>query len=182
MMSRRLDDKILKHIANKTIMIRFIPFPSLSEHSGSEAARSAVRCNRLLCVILSFYRLRARMSFLTTDDLSWRDDCQQRKTFQPCDRRVLFILRSRIWFPNIFAFQYVTFDFGTRNDLGFPCQKSPSINTITRLAGKTKSGFPGRCIPRRQPVILFFRSIPTNRSSVAAFPRLRMRDMIRERS
>ena len=85
---------------------------------------------------------------------------------------------------------------------GHPCQKQPSTNTATRSFGKTKSGRTlkaspsplwgegrGEVLPLAtlniqcllHPVIPSARKTRTSASSVARFPRERMRDITSER-
>ena len=76
----------------------------------------------------------------------------QVRTIPDLDQRVLSFLRNQV-------------------------EKHPSTKTASRARGKTKSGFPFIGYFLRQPVIFAARRSATSRSSVVAFPALRMRDM-----
>lgn len=64
-------------------------------------------------------------------------------TLLSASERLRFTWASRTMFPAIFRFQYERFCFGIRRHFGQPCQKHPSMNTATDLAGNQKSGVPG---------------------------------------
>lgn len=136
---------------------------------------------------------------------------QMRTTRQLARRKARFTRRSRIWLPEIFLRQKTALLLGLVACLGQPCQKQPSTKTAMRDLGKTKSGrtakvrssecgvrsgrsvtlalelfrIPhsairtGTCL--RQPLIPCWRNNFASASSVAAFPRERMRDMTWER-
>jgi hypothetical protein len=96
------------------------------------------------------------------------------RTRQPLERSVRVTSRSRVRLRLILAAQNFLRVAGTRQRVGCPCQKSPSTNTATFSAGKTKSGFPNNGNPRRHPVMRCFRRRAMSLSSVARLPRERM--------
>ncbi len=93
---------------------------------------------------------------------------------QPLERSVRVTSRSRVRLRLILAAQNFLRVAGTRLRVGCPCQKSPSTNTASFSAGKTKSGFPNKGKPRRHPVMRCFRRRAMSLSSVARLPRERM--------
>jgi hypothetical protein len=106
--------------------------------------------------------------------------CQIRSTLQPRPRSVLFTRRSRSRLRRSFSSQKDRLDAGVVRCFGQLCQKHPSANTATRCFGKMKSGWPKTRRLRRHPLIEYRRNIRIRDSSVALFPLLRTRAMIRD--
>ena len=84
-------------------------------------------------------------------------------------------------FRAIFGIQKVLRDFGILQCHRQPCQKQPSTKTARRSLRNTKSGLPGNCWLRRQPLIPYARKIEIALSSVALLPFERTAAITRER-
>lgn len=108
--------------------------------------------------------------------------CSQiRKTRQPARRNVWFTNWSRFLFAENLRSQNARLLFGCLPCFGQPCQKQPSTKTVSRCLRKVKSGFPGKEMCLRQPLIFFRRKKRTKTNSVSLFPRPRTRDITSER-
>ena len=106
---------------------------------------------------------------------------QIRITIQPRARKTRATLRSLARLYLIFSLQKAELVFGTLNERGLPCQKSPSTKTATRWEWKVKSGRPGRRLCRRHPQTPDARNAARRRNSVDRLPRGFMPRIISER-
>ena len=114
-----------------------------------------------------------------------------RNTRQPARRSTRVTSRSRARFAANFCRQNAALPFGCVACFGHPCQKHPSTKTASRSLGNTKSGRTWKLrmpdsefrmgICRRHPVIPCVRNTRSSASSVARFPRERMRAITADR-
>lgn len=147
---------------------------NLAESNGTTYERRELRCQENASA-----RWMRRTQTSSTAGL--RSCCQMRSTRQPPFRRRRFTFRSLLLFRASFSAQKRLFVLGILAWTAHPCQKQPSTKTANRCCRNTKSGRPGRCCLRRQPVIEYLRKIVISRSSVERFPAARTRDITAER-
>lgn len=89
---------------------------------------------------------------MITSPGSRRSSCSQiRMTAQPSARSIRRTALSRSRLRWSFSVQNALFVSGTERHFRHPCQKHPSMNAASRLAGNTKSGRPGS--PRLWPIL-----------------------------
>lgn len=104
-----------------------------------------------------------------------------RRTRQPARRKARVTSTSRALFDESLRRQNARLFFGFVACLGQPCQKQPSTKMASLSFGKTKSGLPNTGWLRRQPLMRCRRNNFASASSVALFPRPRIRDITSDR-
>jgi len=202
--SKQLRDAYVKHVAKMFELLGDATDAAATEATtvlGIETslANASMKNTDLRDPNKTYHRMSMADLQAMAPDFNWesyfkalgRPELKEINVGQPDFFKVLVTSRSRVWLREILLRQNSALPLGCVPCLGQPCQKQPSTKIASLSLGKTKSGLTltifnfafliFNCSCLRHPVILCRRNNFASATSVALFPRERMRDITSER-